>query len=74
MFFFEYFPGTGLLANFKGTKSGISNVVLDQAGRNPLRRIATAQIMVLVDGKRVSAFYEDAFLGYAESERSGTGA
>ncbi len=69
---FEYFPSTGFW-QIKWTENK-QYVVLATGWEQPTPQDAKRQIMVLVDGDRVSAFYGDAFLGYAESSRSGTGA
>jgi hypothetical protein len=68
---FEYFSTTGFW-QIRWIENK-NYVVLGTGWTQPTPQDNTGTIMVLVDGERVSAFYGDAFLGYAESSLSGTG-
>ena len=68
---FEYFPATGFWQILE--VEGQAWSPLASGWTQPTSQGVHASIMVAANGRRISAFHDDAFLGYADSSRSGSG-
>ena len=71
MIAFEYFPSSGQWQISKVENS--QWVVLTLGWTYPTPQGSTGTIMVVGNGNQVSAFFGDTFLGYASTDRSGSG-
>jgi len=71
MYSFEYFPASGFWQILKVENQVSSKLISGETDPTPKDQVG--DLMVVVEGDRVSAFFADNFLGYVESSLAGAG-